>query len=333
MKKKYHVYGIGNALVDKEFEVTDDFFEHENLTKGLMTLVDGESQETLLQRLMERYGLKKRAGGGSAANTMYAISQFGGNTFYSCKVASDEFGDFYVQELGHHNIHTNLSENRDYGTTGKCLVMVSPDAERTMLTYLGISERLSPADLNVEAIRDSEYVYLEGYLVTSPTGRQACVEARKIAEANGVKTSITLSDPAMVQFFRGGLEEMIGDGVDLLFANEIEAKAWTGLDDIEAAIRGLGTVARTAVVTLGAEGAAIFSAGNLTKVAPTPTRAIDSNGAGDMFAGAFLYAITHGYDHATAGRLASAAAATTVSVFGPRLSQQQHKDILRRVFG
>lgn len=333
MKKKYHVYGIGNALVDKEFEVSDDFFEHENIQKGLMTLVDGESQETLLQRLMQRFGLKKRAGGGSAANTMYAISQFGGNTYYSCKVASDEFGDFYVQELGDHNIHTNLSQNRDYGTTGKCLVMVSPDAERTMLTYLGISEKLSPADLDPEAIMAAEYVYLEGYLVTSPTGRQACVEARKIAEANGVKTSLTLSDPAMVQFFRGGLEEMLGDGVDLLFANDVEAKAWSGQDDIEAAILGLGSIAKTAVVTLGSEGAAVLSGGKVIRIAPTPTKAIDTNGAGDMFAGAFLYGITHGYDHATAGRLASIAASTTVSHFGPRLSPQQHKEILKRALG
>src|SRR5690606_37079911 len=132
------------------------------IPKGLMTLVDSESQDVLLARLMERYGLKKRAGAGSAANTMYAISQFGGKTFYCCKVASDEFGDFYVQELGSNNIHTNLGEQREYGTTGKCLVMVSPDAERTMITSLGISERLSPADLNTEALRDSQYLYLEG---------------------------------------------------------------------------------------------------------------------------------------------------------------------------
>lgn len=333
MKKKYDVYGIGNALVDKEFEVSDDFFAHERIQKGLMTLVDGESQETLLQRLMQRFGLKKRAGGGSAANSMYAISQFGGNTYYNCKVASDEFGDFYVQELGDHNIDTNLGSARDYGTTGKCLVMVSPDAERTMLTYLGISEKLSPADLDPEAIMNSQYVYLEGYLVTSPTGRQACIEARKIAEANGVRTSLTLSDPAMVQYFRGGLEEMLGDGVDLLFANDVEAKAWTGQDDIEAAIRGLGAIAKTAVVTLGSEGAAVLSKGTVTRIAATPAKAIDTNGAGDMFAGAFLYAITHGHDHAAAGRLASAAAATTVSHFGPRLSPQQHKDILMKVLG
>lgn len=333
MKKKYDVYGIGNALVDKEFEVSDDFFTHESIQKGLMTLVDGEAQETLLQRLMQRFGLKKRAGGGSAANSMYAISQFGGNTFYNCKVASDEFGDFYVQELGDYNIDTNLGSARDYGTTGKCLVMVSPDAERTMLTYLGISEKLSPADLDPEAIINSQYVYLEGYLVTSPTGRQACIEARKIAEANGVKTSLTLSDPAMVQYFRGGLEEMLGDGVDLLFANDVEAKAWTGQDDIEAAILGLGTIAKTAVVTLGSDGAAVLSNGTVTRIAATPAKAIDTNGAGDMFAGAFLYAITHGHDHAAAGRLASAAAATTVSHFGPRLSPQQHKDILRKILG
>lgn len=333
MSKRYDVYGIGNALVDKEFEVTDEFLAHEKLQKGMMTLVDEESQTHLLNRLMERFGLKKRAGGGSAANTMYAISRFGGRAYYSCKVASDEYGEFYVQELGDHNIHTNLSELRDYGTTGKCLVMVSPDAERTMLTCLGISEKLSSTDLDPEAIAASHYVYLEGYLVTSETGRQACIDARKIAEANGVKTSLTLSDPSMVQFFRGGLEDMIGDGVDLLFANDIEAKSWTGKDDINEAIAALGDIARTAVVTLGPEGAAVNDGGNIIRIAPTPTKAIDTNGAGDMFAGAFLYAVTQGHDYATAGRLASAAAAATVSHFGPRLGYELHQEIRRRVLG
>jgi len=331
--KTYHVYGLGNALVDKEFEVTDDFFEQEKIQKGLMTLVDGESQAVLLDRLMQRYGLKKRAGGGSAANTMYAISQFGGKTFYSCKVASDDFGDFYLQELGSHNISTNLDKEREYGVTGKCLVMVSPDAERTMLTCLGISERLSSADLNIEALIDSEYLYLEGYLVTSPTGRQACIEARKIAEANGVKTSITLSDPAMVQFFRGGLEEMIGNGVDLLFANEIEARTWTNKENITAAVKDLSALARVVVVTRGAKGALVFDGKHTIDIAPVPVKAVDSNGAGDMFAGAFLYGIASGRDHANAGRLASHASAATVSVFGPRLPPSEHQRILKAALG
>lgn len=333
MTKRYDVYGLGNALVDQEFEIDDEFLQHENLQKGLMTLVDSESQQTLLKRLTERFGVKKRAGGGSAANTMYAISNFGGNTYYNCKVASDEVGEFYMQALGVHNIHTNLGPERDYGVTGQCLVMVSPDAERTMLTYLGISELLSPADLDPEAIKDSKYVYLEGYLSSSESGRQACIEARQIAEANGVKTSMTLSDPAMVQFFRGGLEDMIGDGVDLLFANHVEAKAWTNKDDIDEAIKGLREVAKTVVVTLGKEGAAVLDGGEILRIAPTPVKAVDTNGAGDMFAGAYLYALSAGHDHAAAGRLASAAAATTVSNFGPRLAPEQHLEILKSVLG
>ncbi|MDT8398849.1 MAG: adenosine kinase [Pseudomonadales bacterium] len=329
--RKYHVYGIGNALVDKEFEVDDKFFTHENIQKGVMTLVDAESQETLLDRLMSHYKLKKRAGGGSAANSIYAICQFGGNTFYSCKVSNDEFGDFYIQELGDHNIHTNLGQNREDGVTGKCLVMVSPDAERTMLTNLGISETLSPADLVEEALIDSEYLYIEGYLVTSPSGRAACIEAKKIAEAHGVKTSLTLSDPGMVQFFRGGMEDMIGKGVDLLFANDVEALTWTGKDSIEEAAEGLKQIAKQFVITLGSEGALLFDGQQYIKTAPNKVTAVDTNGAGDMFAGAFLYAISSGHDFATAGKLASLAAATTVSNFGPRLSPDKHQEILKKI--
>ena len=326
--KTYHVYGIGNALVDKEFEVTDDFFIHENIQKGLMTLVDGESQKVLLDRLSQRFELKKMAGGGSAANTVYAVSQFGGNTFYSCKVASDEFGDFYVNELGNHNIATNLGKDREYGITGKCIVMVSPDTERTMLTYLGISETLSAADINYEALKDSKYLYIEGYLVTSPTGREACIAARKIAEANNVKTVLTLSDPAMVQFFRGGLEEMIGGGVDILFANEAEANAWAGKETVDQSLAALSTIAKIIVITLGSKGALIYDGTKQISIDPVPVKAIDSNGAGDMFAGAFLYAISTGKSLEFAGNLASIAAATTVCNFGPRLIPAKHREIL-----
>lgn len=331
--KTYNVYGIGNALVDAEFEVSDDFLTHENIQKGLMTLVDGEAQRVLYDRLVAKFGVKKRAGGGSAANSMYAISQFGGSAFYTCKVASDEAGDFYVRELGDHSIKTNLSERRDYGDTGKCLVMVSPDAERTMLTFLGISAEISTMDLNVEALKDSQYLYLEGYLVTSPSGRQACIDARKIAEANGVKTVLSLSDAAMVQFFRGGLEEMLGDGVDLLFCNETEAKAWTGQDQVQAAMEGLKAIAKVIVMTLGSKGAVIFDGKQSISVDAYPVKAIDTNGAGDMFAGAFLYALSSGHDHATAGRFASCAASRTVMHFGPRLPPQAHQDIKATVLG
>lgn len=330
--KKYHVYGMGNALVDKEFEVSDDFFDRNKIEKGIMTLVDGKSQENLLAKLMKEGHLKKKAGGGSAANTIYAASQFGANAFYSCKVANDEFGDFYLQELGNYNIYTNLdNHNRDDGSTGKCLVMVTPDAERTMLSYLGISETLSVSEIDEAALNDSECLYVEGYLSTSDSARAAYVHARDIARRQGIRTALTFSDPSMVQYFRGGLEEMIGDGVDLLFSNAEEARLWTGKDNVLEAAEALKASARQFVITLGAEGALAYDGEQFLNIQPNKVKAIDTNGAGDMFAGAFLYGMTTGKGMAYAGKLASLASATVVSHFGPRLTLEQHQAVLDSV--
>jgi len=329
--KHYDVYGIGNALVDKEFEVDDQFFIDGGIEKGFMTLIDEDKQQALLNLLMQRFPLKKRAGGGSAANSMHALSQFGGKAFFSCKVANDEAGHFYVSELGNHNIKTNLSIEREDGTTGRCLVMVTPDAERTMLTSLGISQRVSTDELNYEALSQSEYAYVEGYLVTSPTARSAVLDMKRHARASGVKFALTFSDPAMVEYFRDGINEFIGDGVDLLFCNEKEAMLWSGTDTLEAACAALEKVAGQFAVTCGAEGARLFDGERYINIAPHPVRAIDSNGAGDMFSGAFLYGITQGYDFKTAGTLASLASSLVVSQFGPRLAPEQHVEILERL--
>ena len=231
--KKYHVYAIGNALVDMEFTVDDDFLAEHSIDKGVMTLVDEELQHRLYNSLKDRGG--KKASGGSAANTIMAVSQFGGKSYYSCKVANDETGDFYVKDLVAAGVDTNLHKERDSGVSGKCIVMVTPDAERTMHTFLGISETVSHSELDEEAITNSEYVYLEGYLVTSDSARAAAVKAREIAENNQVKTALTFSDPNMVNFFKDGLNEMAGNGVDLLFCNEQEALTWAGTESIQEA--------------------------------------------------------------------------------------------------
>jgi fructokinase len=326
--KKYHVYGIGNALVDKEFEVEDAFFAEHGIEKGFMTLVTHEQQEQLLALLTSQVGLRKRSGGGSAANTLYALSQFGGNAYFAGKVASDETGDFYVQQLGHHNIETNLGDERDHGTTGRCLVMISPDAERTMHTYLGVSENVSIEEIDVEAIRASEYVYIEGYLVTSLTAKAAVKELKRVAEANGVKTAMTFSDPSMVEYFTEAVAEVLGEGVDLLFCNEKESLLWTDAADFESACEQLKKQARQFVVTRGARGARLYDGSQYIDIGAHPVDAVDTNGAGDMFAGAFLYGITHGHDFETAGKLASLASATTVASFGPRLPTEAHEKIL-----
>ena len=327
--KKYHVYGIGNALVDMEFEVEDGFLQDMSVDKGLMTLVDEGRQHELINHLDAFDG--KKASGGSAANTIIAVSYFGGKAFYSCKVAADELGDFYVQDLLAAGVDSNVGDGRKDGITGKCLVLVTPDAERTMNTFLGITETFSIDELHQDALLESEYLYIEGYLVTSPTGRHAAIEARKIAEENGVKTALTFSDPALVEFFKDGLDEMLGDGVDLLFCNEHEAKNWAGTDNLNQAVESIKSIARTFAITRGGDGAVLYDGKHLIEISPHDIKAVDSNGAGDMFAGAFIYGITHGHSFYEAGNIASLAAARVVSQFGPRLDATRHKEILEIV--
>lgn len=324
--KKYAVYGVGNALVDMEFSVDDGFLAEMNVEKGLMTLVDEERQSELLSRLRQAHGA--RACGGSAANTVLAVSRLGGKTFYSCKVADDEMGDFYVRDLTEAGVDTNLRECLCPGITGKCLVMVTPDAERTMNTFLGITGAFSREELVEEAIADSEYLYSEGYLVTSDTARPAVVEARRMAEKHGVKTAISFSDPAMVKYFKPGLKEILGRGVDLLFCNETEAGLFADTDSLDRAVDELKRVARTFVVTRGARGALVCDGDRCFPIDPHPTRAVDTNGAGDMFAGAFLYGLTHGFSHEQAGNLASLASSHVVQSFGPRLSFETMQQLL-----
>lgn len=331
---QYKLYGIGNALVDTEIQVEDQELVEMGVEKGLMTLVDEERQHQLSEHLRDHLVTARRASGGSAANTIIAASRFGAPAFYSCKVAADDNGDFYLRDLEVAGVEHNWNSPRESGITGRCLVLISPDAERSMNSFLGISESLSVAQLVPRAIEASAYVYIEGYLVTSPTGRAAAVQTRQTAEAAGVKTALSFSDPGMVEFFKEGLQEMLGDrGVDMLFCNELEATTWSGSDSMDTTVAALKQVARSFAITRGARGALIYDGATLIEIDPHVVQAVDSNGAGDMFAGAFLYALGAGHDHGQAGRFASLAAARIVSRFGPRLSASEHDEVRAEFFG
>ncbi|PZX47106.1 adenosine kinase [Algoriphagus chordae] len=328
--KKYDVTGIGNALVDIEFKVKDQFFTDNGVEKGLMTLVDEDRQNALMQVIDTEHA--KKQCGGSAGNTVIALSQFGGKSYYSCKVANDELGYFYMNDMKDAGVSHNLNEsNLAEGITGKCLVMVTDDAERTMNTYLGITATYSTADVNEAAIKDSQYLYIEGYLITSENGKQAMKHAKKIAEENGVKVALTFSDPAMVKYFKEPMTEVVGASVDLLFANEEEAMTFTGKDNLLEAREELKKVAKHFVITQGKNGAMIYDGDTFIDIEPYATTAIDSNGAGDMFAGAFMYGITNGHSYASSGKLASMASSKIVSQFGPRLQWHEAKDILAKL--
>ena len=330
---KFDVYGVGNALVDKEFEVDESFFQDHGIEKGLMTLGTDEESLRLLGILTKKYGIKKQAGGGSAANTLYAVSQFGGKAFFSCKVASDETGDFFLKELGDQKIQTNSQTQCNDGLTGRCLIMISPDAERTMHTYLGVSETISEQELDLGAAKSSEYIYIEGYFVTSPSAKSAAIKLKQFAEKNQIKTAMTFSDPAMVEYFLDGINDVLGEGVDLLFCNEQELKLWAGTEDFDEACEKMKTKAKQFAITRGAEGALLFDGIKHINVDAHAVKAVDTNGAGDMFAGAFLYALTQGKDFETAGNLASLASATVVANFGPRLETDQHSKVAAQILG
>ncbi|MCB1700205.1 MAG: adenosine kinase [Pseudomonadales bacterium] len=331
--KKYVAYGIGAALVDTEIKVQDADLAQMNVDKGMMTLVDQARQAELLAHLRGHLVKASHASGGSAGNSMIATALFGGPTFMSCKVAADEDGDIYLADLEAAGVDHCHNGERAVGTTGKCLVLITPDAERSMNTYLGISESLSIAELDADAIAASEYLYIEGYQVTSPSGLAAAVRAREIAEEAGVKTALSFSDPGMVEFFREGMASIVGNGLDLVFCNEAEALQWSDTDNLEVAIERLKRVASRFVITRGAQGAITFDGKEQVDIPPHRVQAVDTNGAGDMFAGAFLYAISRGEDFATAGRFASLAAGRIVANYGPRLPAADYRALRAEFFG
>jgi len=320
---KYDVYGLGNALVDMEFEISDQFLNDNKIDKGVMTLVDENQQHELIEQLDAFEGHK--ASGGSAANTLIAVSSMGGSSYYSCKVADDDLGHFYLDDLNAAGVDCNMDGKHKGGITGKCLVMVTADAERTMHTFLGVSSELSPYEVSEDAIKNASFCYLEGYLTTSVTGKAANIEARNLAEKHNIKTALTFSDPFVAEHFRDGFTETIGDGIDLLFCNEAEALSYTQKATIDDAIEAIKTFSKTFAITLGAKGAVVFDGSELINIDAHPVTAVDTNGAGDLFAGAFMFGLTRGMSFEQAGNLASKASSQIVSQFGPRLKLEQYQ--------
>ena len=331
MHKQYNIYGLGAALVDTEITLTDADLHAMQVEKGVMTLVDEARQKVLIDYLKDHLVASRKASGGSAANTIIAASYFGCHNFYSCKVANDDNGTFYLRDMQAAGVTTASHVIPAEGITGKCLVMITPDAERTMNTYLGISATLSTNELDLTAIAQSYFVYIEGYLVTSPTGKAAAIALRQHAQAHDTKIAFSLSDPVMVQFFRDGLLEMIGGQIDLLFCNRDEALGFTQTTNLDDAFEALKIFSKKFAITCGSEGAQLFDGSSRITIDAHPIVPVDSNGAGDMFAGAFLYCLEMGKDFTTAGQFASLAAATVVSQYGPRLKPEQYQ-VLKNTF-
>lgn len=309
------VYAIGNALVDLQVRVDDDFLRRVAAPKGEMRLVEASDQTRLLEALQDHP--VNRCSGGSAANTIVGLAELGGVSAYCGKVADDELGGFYRDDLARLGIR--LHAEHGAGQTGTSLVMITPDAQRTMMTHLGISSNLGPEDVDAAVIRRARYVYIEGYLFTGESTRAAALRAIDTAKAEGAKVALTVSDPFVIGLCRDLFWDLIKGPVDLLFCNEQEAAALTGTPDPVESAREIHRHAANVALTLGAKGSLLMHDHELYPVEGETVQAVDTTGAGDMYAAGLLYGLTHGLSWSQAGHLASHAAARIVERLGARL--------------
>lgn len=331
MNHSFDIVGIGAALVDTEIRVSDEDLGHLGIEKGLMTLCDEDAQKKYIGALREHIDTANLACGGSVANSMIAAARLGSRGFFTCKVADDNDGELFLSELKNAGIDYNRSAQKVPGSTGKCLVMITPDAERSMNTCLGVSEKIGIDNVELAPLENAKYVYLEGYLATSKTGSQAAIKLREAAQARGVKVAMSLSDPGIVDFFRPKLREILGERIEILFCNEAEAKSWTETASLMDAAESLKADCDMFAITLGAKGALCWDGNNMIEVAAPKTRAINTNGAGDMFAGCMLAALTKGLSVHRSAEFACIGAAKVVAQDGPRLAATEYDSLVDHI--
>lgn len=315
--KRYDVYGIGNALVDYISFVDDQFLIDKSIGKGIMTLVGKSAHETL-------EGLRahevKRCSGGSAANTITGLAALGGRGCYSGKVGNDELGRFYREDLTQAGIDFYVEP--DTLPTGSCVSFVTPDAERSMLTFLGASTYLTDADIHLEALAQSQFLYLEGYLWDSPKARSAAVLALDAAKRSDVQIAFSFSDAWLVGRFRDDFVRLIGEYVDVLFLNARESEEITGFQDPQMAARQIASRVPSICLTCGASGAITVADGHLRMTPALPvTKVVDTTGAGDLYAAGVLRGLTSGFDLVTSSMIGARAAAAIVAKVGARLDR------------
>ena len=315
---KYDVYGVGNALLDIQARVADSVLTDLNFAKGIMTLVDETTQAQVFSKLHSA-GLH-RCAGGSAANTIMGVSDFGGKAAYVGKVGQDETGEFFLGDMRKMGVAINSTPIA--GQTGTCVVLITEDAQRTMLTNLAASSQLGPDDILESEIQQAKYVYIEGYLFGGEPTKAAALRAIELAKKNGVKVALTVSDPFLIQFNRDLFLQLIEGPVDLLFCNLDEARALTGRHDAVECAQEIHKHAENVALTLGGDGSILMHEGQVIPIEGVSVKAVDTTGAGDMYAAGILYGITNGLTWKQAGHLASHAAARVVAQMGARL---QHR--------
>ena len=312
---QYDVVGIGNALVDVIAHADDGFIGKHELVKGSMTLVDTDRALYLYQAL----GGAIEMSGGSAANTMCGVASFGGTAAYIGKVSDDELGRVFGHDCRAVGVQFRPGAPAEDTPTGRCIIVVTPDAQRTMNTYLGVSSLLAPSDIDPDTVAVGEVLYMEGYLYDRPEAKEAFRYAARIAHENDRQVSLTLSDSFCVDRHRDDFRALVTDEVDLLFGNEDELMSLYQVETMDEAVSAVRSDCALAVVTVGAEGCLVVTPDDVLRAPAQPVNhVLDTTGAGDLFAAGFLYGYTRRRSLADCAQFGAIAAAEVISHVGPR---------------
>lgn len=316
---RYDLVGIGNALVDVLVNVEDSFLDSEGLPKGGMVLVDQNQSDALYAKLSDLFPAGVEMSGGSCGNTMAGFASLGGTGAYIGKVRNDNFGDAFKNGMEKQGVAFDSSPSTKGEATGKCLVLVSPDAQRTMVTFLGAATELTPDDVVAETIAAGKVVYLEGYLFDQDAAKNAFIKAADLAHEAEREVSLTLSDGFCVDRHRDAFRSLVEDHVDILFANEQEILSLYQVDNFDDALQHVRGHCRIACLTRSEKGSVVLSGDEVHIVDADPVaKVVDTTGAGDLYAAGFLYGYTKGMPLKTCGQLGALASAEVISHYGAR---------------
>lgn len=308
------VVGIGNAIVDVLARTEDAFLKEHNLTKGSMALTSAEDAEKLYNAM----GPAVEVSGGSAANTIAGIAALGGNAGFIGKIANDQLGEVFTHDVRSLGVEYTTTPTSDGTPTARSFILVTPDAERTMNTFLGACQELGPDDVDEDMIKRAKVLYLEGYLWDPAEAKKAFLKAMDIAKNSDTKVSLTLSDSFCVDRYKDEFKDLVENQVDILFANEAEITALYDEENFDKAAELASKHLHLVIITRGEKGAVIVSDGKRIDVPASPTTVEDTTGAGDLYAAGFLYGYTQGYDHEVCGKIAALCASEIISHVGAR---------------
>lgn len=309
------VAAVGNAIVDVLAQTTDRFLDEFALSKGTMTLIDTLQAEALYARM----AAATECSGGSAANTVVGVAMLGGRAGFIGKVRDDQLGSIFRHDIRAVGVEFDTPPATGGAPTARCLVFVTPDAQRTMQTFLGVAGSLGPEDVDADLVRRAAVTYLEGYLFDPPPAKKAFETAAGLAHGAGKRVALTLSDPFCVDRHRNDFQKLIADHIDILFANEAEITSLYKVNDFDTALGIIRGQCEIAVLTRSEQGAVIVTKDSIESVPAEPVaKVVDTTGAGDLFAAGFLFGFTHGLELNISGRIGAICAAEVISHFGAR---------------